>query len=108
MRHRLKVPELDTALSRRGCYAAPPSGLRRRAPAGPGERPEAIKCAHGRYAMALAGNLQPIPHPPGHPFVGNMFDVDPHHPIESLMALAREYGPIFRVDAPGRGSQYVV
>jgi cytochrome P450 / NADPH-cytochrome P450 reductase len=58
--------------------------------------------------MALAGDLQPIPHPPGHLFVGNMFDVDPQHPIESLMALAREYGPIFSIDALGRGTQYVV
>jgi hypothetical protein len=38
--------------------------------------------------------LQPIPRPPGHLVVGNLFDLDARHPIESLMNLAREYGPI--------------
>jgi cytochrome P450/NADPH-cytochrome P450 reductase len=57
--------------------------------------------------MALTDHLQPIPHPPGRLFVGNLFDLDPNHPIESLMALARQYGPIYRLDTPG-GQQYVV
>jgi cytochrome P450/NADPH-cytochrome P450 reductase len=58
--------------------------------------------------MALAGDLQPIPHPPGHIFVGNLFDVDRNNPIESLMSLAREYGPIYRIDTPGGHSQFIV
>src|SRR5687768_14298498 len=58
--------------------------------------------------MALAGNLQPIPHPPGHMFVGNMFDVDAEHPMDSLMQLAREYGPIYRLDAPGGNARLIV
>jgi cytochrome P450 / NADPH-cytochrome P450 reductase len=51
--------------------------------------------------------LEPIPHPPGLAFVGNMFDLDSEHPIESLMKLARQYGPIFRLDAPG-GPRFIV
>ena len=51
--------------------------------------------------MALTDHLQPIPHPPGRLFVGNLFDLDPNHPMESLMELAREYGPIFRLEMPG-------
>ena len=58
--------------------------------------------------MALTDHLQPIPRPPGRLFVGNLFDLDPNNPIESLMALARQYGPIYRLDTPGRGLQYVV
>ena len=58
--------------------------------------------------MALTEHLQPIPHPPGRLFVGNLFDLDPNNPIESLMALARQYGPIYRLDTPGRSLQYVV
>jgi cytochrome P450/NADPH-cytochrome P450 reductase len=52
--------------------------------------------------------LQPIPHPPGHLVVGNLFDLDARHPIESLMKLARDYGPIFQIEIPGRGARVIV
>src|SRR4026207_1497 len=55
-----------------------------------------------------AARMQPIPQPPGHLFVGNLFDLDAHHPIESLMDLARNYGPIFQIQIPGRGSRVIV
>ncbi len=58
--------------------------------------------------MAATAHLEPIPHPPGHPFVGNLFDLDATHPIESMMALARQYGPIFRIAVPGGNSRVVV
>ena len=58
--------------------------------------------------MATPSHLQPIPHPPGHMFVGNLFDLDANQPIDSLMDLTREYGPIFRIDAPGGNSRVVV
>ena len=45
--------------------------------------------------MDAAARLEPIPRPPGHLFVGNLFDLDASHPIESLMDLARKYGPIY-------------
>ena len=40
-------------------------------------------------------NLEPIPRPPGHMLVGNLFDVDTAHPMEGLAELARKYGPIY-------------
>ncbi|MBV9909039.1 MAG: cytochrome P450, partial [Hyphomicrobiales bacterium] len=52
-------------------------------------------------------NLEPIPHPPGHMLVGNLFDLDAGHPIESLMELARKYGPIYRLEVPSIGSRIV-
>jgi len=58
--------------------------------------------------MTITNHLQPIPHPPGHLFVGNLFDLDANHPIESMMDLAREYGPIFQIDMPGGNSRVVV
>ena len=53
-------------------------------------------------------NLQPIPHPPGHLLIGNLFDLDAGHPIESLMELARQYGPIIELDLPGGRSATIV
>ena len=34
----------------------------------------------------------PIPQPPGLPLVGNLRDLDPQKPTESLGRLAKEYG----------------
>ena len=52
--------------------------------------------------------LEPIPHPPGHPFVGNLFDIGVRDPVASLTELARKYGPIYQVHVPGPGSMVVV
>ena len=53
-------------------------------------------------------HLEPIPRPPGHVLVGNLFDLDAGHPIESLMELARKYGPIFELAFPAAASPIVV
>jgi cytochrome P450/NADPH-cytochrome P450 reductase len=58
--------------------------------------------------MDNVSQLQPIPRPPGHLFVGNLLDLDASHPIESVMDLARTCGPIFQMTLPGRGSLVVV
>jgi len=58
--------------------------------------------------MDPVSNLEPIPRPPGHMLVGNLFDIDAGHPIESLMELARQYGPIFELDLSSRRSLIVV
>jgi cytochrome P450/NADPH-cytochrome P450 reductase len=42
-----------------------------------------------------------FPGPPGLPVIGNVRAVDLAEPIESLMSLAREYGPIFKLTSPG-------
>jgi cytochrome P450/NADPH-cytochrome P450 reductase len=44
----------------------------------------------------------PIPGPKPAPILGNIPDLDPHTPIQSMMELAREHGPIFRLEMPGR------
>jgi cytochrome P450/NADPH-cytochrome P450 reductase len=46
--------------------------------------------------------LAPIPHPPKKPFVGNMFSVGGSTPVQDLVALARELGPIFQLDIMGK------
>ena len=45
--------------------------------------------------MAPANALHPIPNPPGKPVIGNMLTVDCDAPLQSLMQLTREHGPIF-------------
>jgi cytochrome P450 / NADPH-cytochrome P450 reductase len=42
-----------------------------------------------------------FPGPHGLPFVGNIRAIDLAQPIESLMSLAREYGPILKLTSPG-------
>ncbi len=49
-----------------------------------------------------------LPGPHGLPVLGNLLDIDKHSPIEGLMKMAREYGPIFRIDVAGRGPRLIV
>ena len=41
-----------------------------------------------------------FPGPHGVPVLGNLFDLDLQNPIESLIKMAREYGPIFKLSTP--------
>ncbi|HEX6757631.1 MAG TPA: cytochrome P450 [Propionibacteriaceae bacterium] len=41
-----------------------------------------------------------FPGPHGLPFLGNVREIDLARPIESLMSLAREYGPILKLTSP--------
>jgi cytochrome P450/NADPH-cytochrome P450 reductase len=56
----------------------------------------------------MADSMEPIPKPPGHLFVGNLFDIDAENTIESMMALARDYGPIYQLELPGGNSRVIV
>ena len=58
--------------------------------------------------MGTPAPLEPIPHPPEHLLVGNLFDLDASHPIESLMELSRKYGPIYELELPGSASRVIV
>lgn len=49
-----------------------------------------------------ADSLLPIPQPPGRPLVGNLFDIDTGAPVQSLIKVAQEHGPIVRLELPGR------
>ena len=51
--------------------------------------------------MAASNAQNLIPSPPGKPVVGNMLTVDSDRPLQSLMELTREYGPIFRLNMMG-------
>jgi cytochrome P450 / NADPH-cytochrome P450 reductase len=51
--------------------------------------------------MASTNRLSPIPHPPTKPVVGNMLSLDSTAPAQSLVRLARQFGPIFWLDMMG-------
>src|SRR4051812_48756221 len=58
--------------------------------------------------MSPVTTLEPIPQPPGYPVIGNLFDLQSEEtPILSIMKLARQYGPIFRLRMP-QGSNIVL
>ena len=44
--------------------------------------------------------LEEIPMPPARPLVGNLFNLDMKGPTQSMVRLAREYGPIYRLRLP--------
>ncbi|HEX3549220.1 MAG TPA: cytochrome P450, partial [Candidatus Elarobacter sp.] len=58
--------------------------------------------------MASGAALRPIPTPPKKPLIGNVLDVGPQTPVQDLMALARELGPIFQLDMMGRATVTVL
>ena len=51
--------------------------------------------------MAEKNRLHPIPKPDGKPIVGNVLSVDPDAPLQNLMKIAEEQGPIFWLDMMG-------
>jgi cytochrome P450 / NADPH-cytochrome P450 reductase len=73
-------------------------GLCRRAPAGVALGKASKIQVVGLMSEPLTPEDFPGPH--GLPFVGNVRAIDLANPIESLMSLAREYGPIFNLTSP--------
>ena len=55
---------------------------------------------------ATSKSLDAIPGPKGVPLVGNLFDIKQATMIQDLIALAREWGPLFRLNTP-TGTRYV-
>src|SRR5436309_2444225 len=51
--------------------------------------------------MASPNKLSPIPHPPKKPVVGNILSLDPNAPVQHLVRLTKELGPIFWLDMMG-------
>jgi cytochrome P450/NADPH-cytochrome P450 reductase len=45
--------------------------------------------------------LEPLPHPPLKPVLGNILDLSSTTPVQDLMVLAREMGPIFQLHMMG-------
>lgn len=50
---------------------------------------------------------QVIPQPKPKGILGNLPDIDADKPVQSMMKLAKEYGPIFRLDLPGGHMNFV-
>jgi cytochrome P450/NADPH-cytochrome P450 reductase len=48
-----------------------------------------------------ANALDMLPGPRGLPVLGNVLNIDRKNPIEGFIAMAREYGPIFKLVVPG-------
>lgn len=51
--------------------------------------------------MVETNRLHPIPKPAGKPVVGNVLSIDPDAPLQNLMEMAKELGPIFWLDMMG-------
>lgn len=51
--------------------------------------------------MAASNPLSPIPHPPKKPVVGNMLSLDSTAPVQDLVRLSKELGPIYWLDMMG-------
>src|SRR5882672_9636980 len=51
--------------------------------------------------MASKNRLSPIPQLPAKPVVGNMLSLDSSAPVQNMMRLAKELGPIFWLDMMG-------
>ncbi|GAA1329688.1 bifunctional cytochrome P450/NADPH--P450 reductase [Pseudonocardia xinjiangensis] len=45
--------------------------------------------------------IDEIPGPRGIPLLGNVFDLDAAHPIDALIRMADEYGPLYKLTVPG-------
>lgn len=43
-----------------------------------------------------------IPQPKAYPLLRNLPSIDSSTPIQSMMELAKQYGPFFRLEFPGR------
>jgi hypothetical protein len=52
--------------------------------------------------MASDNPLHPIPHPPRKLLVGNMLSVSASAPVQDLMQMSRQLGPIFWLDMMGK------
>lgn len=52
--------------------------------------------------MARGNPLDPIPHSPRKPLIGNLLSVSGSAPVQDLVNLARENGPIYRLDMMGK------
>ncbi|CAN5125715.1 cytochrome P450 [soil metagenome] len=52
--------------------------------------------------MSSQNKLNPIPHPPKKPVVGNMLSLDSSAPVQDLVRKTKELGPIFWLDMMGQ------
>jgi cytochrome P450/NADPH-cytochrome P450 reductase len=53
-------------------------------------------------STAVRSDHDPIPQPAPWPVLGNLPELDRRAPVQSFIRLARRYGPIYRMQLPGR------
>ena len=59
-------------------------------------------------AQPSAGSHSPqIPQPPTYGPLGNLLSIDRQSPLQGLMRLADQFGPIFRMELPGRSNLFI-
>ena len=51
--------------------------------------------------------LDSIPGPRGVPLLGNVFDLDAADPIDALVRMTGEYGPLYKLTIPGGVRRFV-
>jgi len=49
---------------------------------------------------SIPPGLEPIPHPPTLPLVGNVLAIDPEDPMASMVGMMKQYGPIITLKFP--------
>jgi cytochrome P450/NADPH-cytochrome P450 reductase len=49
---------------------------------------------------SIPPGLEPIPHPPTLPLVGNVLAIDPENPMASIVGMMKQYGPIITLKFP--------
>jgi len=52
--------------------------------------------------MTAPISIDHLPGPHGVPFIGNLLELNTPNPMEKLIEWGREYGPIFRLQVPGK------
>src|SRR3954451_5129617 len=60
-----------------------------------------MRQAGDNFPMASGNKLSPIPQPPTKPVVGNMLSLDSNAPVQDLVRLTKELGPIYWLDMMG-------
>src|ERR1700687_2442591 len=68
-------------------------------------RDERARAAHGQM-MPTSDDAGGIPHLPKLPVFGNLFTIHRSAPVQQLIELARQYGPIFSLDMMGRARRF--
>lgn len=49
---------------------------------------------------SIPPRLEPFPHPPTLPLVGNVLAIDPEDPMASMVGMMKQYGPIITLKFP--------
>lgn len=51
-------------------------------------------------SIPTPSKMEAIPHPPTYPVIGNVLAIDPDDPMQSIVRLMKQYGPIMALKFP--------